>query len=175
MAGSIITGGVSQHKHLKGVANLRAKEETKRIALVRSIRIGVLGSLLGTLAMDAVMLVQFSIQGQPLLTYLDLIGSIFGDGIPVGALVHVLMGSFLGLVFMAPVLTIDALRIDTLKKGAIVGFLIGLVSIVACVPVALLSHLPIPTVLSFMAIPHLVWGTVTGLVVAYGLRSMAES
>ena len=42
------------------------------------------------------------------------------------------MGSFLGLVFMAPVLTIGALRIDTLKRGAVVGFLIGLVSIVAC-------------------------------------------
>ena len=93
----------------------------------------------------------------------------------MGVLVHVLMGSFLGLVFMAPVLTIDALRIDTLKRGAVVGFLIGLVSIVACVPVALLSHLPIPTVLSFMALPHLVWGTVTGLVVAYGLGPAAKS
>ena len=152
-----------------------AKGQTNRIALVRSIGMGVIGSLLGTLAMDVVMLVEFSIQGQPLLTYLDLIGSIFDGGIPVGALVHVLMGSFLGLVFMVPVLTIDALRIDTLKRGAVVGFLIGLVSIVACVPVALLSHLPIPTVLSFMALPHLVWGTVTGLVVAYGIQSPAES
>jgi hypothetical protein len=125
--------------------------------------------------MDVVMLVEFSIQGLPPLTYLDLIGSIFGSGVPMGALIHVLMGSFLGLVFIVPVLTIDALRIDTLKRGIVVGFLIGLVSIIACVPVALLSHLPIPTVLSFMAIPHLVWGTVTGLAVAYGLQSTAES
>jgi hypothetical protein len=154
---------------------LRAKGQTSRIAPVRSIGIGVIGSLLGTLAMDVVMLVEFSIQGLPPLTYLDLIGSIFGSGVPMGALIHVLMGSFLGLVFIVPVLTIDALRIDTLKRGIVVGFLIGLVSIIACVPVALLSHLPIPTVLSFMAIPHLVWGTVTGLAVAYGLQSTAES
>jgi hypothetical protein len=154
---------------------LRAKGQTNGVALVRSIGMGVIGSLLGTLAMDAVMLVEFSVQELPLLTYLDLIGSIFGGGIPMGALIHVVTGSFLGLVFIAPVLTIDALRIDTLKRGAIVGFLIGLVSIIACVPVALLSHLPIPTVLSFMAIPHLVWGTVTGLVVTYGPQSTGES
>jgi hypothetical protein len=175
IAGPIITGGVSQRRYVKGVTALVAKRQTNRIALVGSIGTGVIGSLLGTLAMDVVMLAEFSTQGLPLLTYLDLIGSIFGGGIPLGALIHVLMGSFLGLVFIAPVLTINALRMDTLRRGVAVGFLIGLVSIIACVPVALLSHLPIPTVLTFMAIPHLAWGTVTGLVVAFGLRSMAES
>jgi fluoride ion exporter CrcB/FEX len=109
--------------------------------------------------------------GQPALTYLDLIGSVFGGGIPLGALVHVLAGSVLGVIFSVPVLTIDALRIDSVRKGLVLGILVGLASISACVPFAILIREKIATVLIFMTIPHLVWGTVLGVVAGYGLRS----
>ena len=86
-------------------------------------------------------------------------------------LVHLVVGSFLGLVFSVPVLKVNALRIDTVRKGVVLGFLAGLVSIVFCVPFAILIGEPIAAVLSFMTIPHLVWCTVLGVVAGYGLRS----
>ena len=149
------------------------KVQMNGIALLRGIAVGVIGSVVGTLAMDVAMIIEFLLQGWPVLTYLDLIGSVFGGGIPVGVLVHVVLACLLGLVFALPVLKISVLRIDSLRRGLIVGFVIGLLSIGACVPFALLTRLPMLTVLSFMAIPHLVWGTVTGLAVAYGFRSAA--
>jgi len=121
--------------------------------------------------MDLVVVGELSMMGLPALTYLDLIGSVFGGGVPLGALVHLLIGSFLGLVFSVPVLKVNALRIDTVRKGVVLGFLAGLVSISFCVPFAILISEPIAEVLSFMTIPHLVWGTVLGVVAGYGLRS----
>jgi hypothetical protein len=141
------------------------------VSLTRGIGVGVIGSLVGTLVMDLVVVGEFLMMGLPALTYLDLIGSIFGGGIPLGALVHLLLGSFLGIVFVVPVLKVNALRVDTVRKGVVLGFLAGLGSIVFCVPFAILIDEPIPAVLSFMAIPHLVWGTVLGIVAGYGLRS----
>jgi hypothetical protein len=148
-----------------------AEGHMSNIALTRGIGIGVIGSLAGTLVMDLVVVGELSMMGLPALTYLDLIGSVFGGGVPLGALVHLLIGSFLGLVFSAPVLKANALRIDTVRKGVVLGFLAGLVSISFCVPFAILISEPIAAVLSFMTIPHLVWGIGLGIVAGYGLRS----
>ena len=141
------------------------------VTLARGIGIGVIGSLAGTLVMDLVVVGELSMIGLPALTYLDLIGSVFGGGVPLGVLIHVFVGSVLGVIFSVPVLTIDALRIDTVRKGVVLGFVAGLVSISACVPFAILIREKIATVLIFMTIPHLVWGTVLGVVAGYGLRS----
>jgi hypothetical protein len=153
--------------------NSRAPAEghMSNVTLTRGIGFGVIGSLAGTLVMDLVMVGEFSMMGLPALTYLDLIGSVFGGGIPLGVLVHVLTGSVLGVIFSVPVLTIDALRIDSVRKGLVLGILVGLASISACVPFAILIGEKIATVLSFMTIPHLVWGIVLGVVAGYGLRS----
>jgi hypothetical protein len=149
---------------------VEAQGQMNRAGLARGIGVGVVGSLVGTAAMDLVIIVEFAMVGLPVLTYLDLIGSVFRSGIPIGTLVHILIGAFLGLIFVVPVLAVDVLRIETVKKGLVLGFLLGLASIVACVPFALLVDLPIAQVLSFMAVPHLVWGSVFGAVVGYGLR-----
>jgi hypothetical protein len=141
------------------------------IPLARGIGIGVLGSLAGALVMDLVIVGELLMSRLPALFYLDLIGSIFGGGIPLGALVHVLLGSFLGIVFILPVLKVDALHIDILRKGVVLGFSAGLGSISFCVPFAILVDRPIVGLLGFMTIPHLVWGTVLGLIAGYGLRS----
>jgi len=53
------------------------------VPLTRGIGFGVIGSLAGTLVMDLVMVGEFSMMGLPALTYLDLIGSVFGGGIPI--------------------------------------------------------------------------------------------
>jgi len=132
--------------------------------------VGVIASLVGTIMMDFVIVVEYLMIGQPALTYLDLIGSIFGGGIPLGALIHVLLGSALGVIFSVPVLTVDALRIGTVRKGVVLGILTGVASISACVPFAILIREAIASVLSFMIITHMVWGIGLGIVTGYGLR-----
>jgi len=141
------------------------------VSLSRGIGVGVIGSLVGTIMMDFVIVLQYSMMGQPALTYLDLIGSVFGGGIPLGVLIHVFVGTVLGVLFSVPVLTIDALRIDSVRKGLVLGILVGIASISACIPFAILIREKIATVLIFMTIPHLVWGIVLGVVAGYGLRS----
>jgi hypothetical protein len=143
-----------------------------RTSLARGIGVGVIASLVGMMMMDLVVIVEFLLMGQPALTYLDLIGSVFGGGIPLGVLVHILLGSLLGVVFSVPVLTIEALRIDTVRKGLVIGFLFGLVSIIACVPFAILIQERIVTVLVLMTIPHLAWGIGLGIVAGYGFRTV---
>ena len=154
---------------------MEAKGQMNRASFTRGIGVGVVGSLVGTAAMDLGMVVEFMVMGLPVLTYLDLIGSVFGGGIPIGTLVHVVMGVLLGIIFVIPLLIINVLRVDSVKKGVVLGFLIGLGSISACVAMAFLVHLPIVQVLSFMTIPHLIWGTVFGIAVGYGLRSAAAT
>ncbi len=69
---------------------------TSGVAVTRVILVGLIGSLAGTVVMDLVMVVQFAIAGLPASTYLALIGSILGSGVPLGVVLHILMGS-LGL------------------------------------------------------------------------------
>jgi hypothetical protein len=148
-----------------------AKGHMSNVSLTRGIGVGVIGSLAGTLVMDLVVVGELSMIGLPALTYLDLIGSVFGGGVPLGVLIHVFVGSVLGVFFSVPVLTIDALRIDSVRKGLVLGILVGIASISACVPFAILIGEPIADILIFMSIPHLVWGIVLGIVAGYGLRS----
>ena len=154
---------------------MEARSQMNKISLARGIGVGVIASLVGTIMMDFVIVVEYLMIGQPALTYLDLIGSIFGGGIPLGALIHVLLGSALGLIFSVPVLTVDALRIDTVRKGMVLGILTGVASISACVPFAILIREKITTVLIFMTIPHLVWGIGLGIVAGYGMRSASAA
>lgn len=149
---------------------MQAKGQVRKISFARGIGVGIIASFVGTIMMDLIMIVQFSMAGQPALTYLDPVGSVFGGGVPVSALVHIVTTVVLGIVFSVPVLTIEALRIDTVKKGILLGYLTGVGFISACVPFALLLRQPIPVVLSFMAIPGLVWWIGVGIGAGYGMR-----
>lgn len=146
------------------------------LTLTRAITVGVIGSLAGTIAMDVVMVAESLIVGQPADGYLALIGSVLGGGAPTGVVLHLLMGSLLGLVFGVAVYNIGFLRIDTFWKGVWLGLLAGLVTIpFGCVPFAVATGVPILFMVSFSFIPHLVWGAVLGVIAGYGLRSYARS
>ena len=124
------------------------------------------------IAMDLVMVAEFLIKGLPIYTYLELIGSVLGGGVALGAILHLLVGSLLGLIFSAVVLKVDALRINTVRKGVGLGFLAGAVTIpLGCLPFAIIAGVPVATLVSFSTIPHLVWGIVLGVIVGYGLRA----
>ena len=153
---------------------MSSKKQSLRMArdsITRVIILGVIGGLAGMIVMDLVMVAEFLVMGLPLYTYLDLIGSVLGGGILLGVVLHILLSSLLGLVFIALVLKVDAVRVTTIRKGFILGVLAGAVTIIGCVPFAIITGVPIVAILSFSTLPHLVFGAVCGVVVGYGLRA----
>ncbi len=145
-------------------------------AAARAIAFGVIGSLAGMLAMDVVIIVESLMIGEPATSYLALIGSVLGGGALIGVIMHLAMGSLLGLVFGAAVYKVEFLRIDSLRKGMWLGVLAGLVTIpLGCVPFAIVTGVPILFMVGFSFIPHLVWGAALGVVAGLGLRSGTRS
>ena len=126
----------------------------------------------GTLAMDLVMVGEFSMMGLPAGTQLAVIGSISGGGVALGVVLHVAMGALLGLVFSVAVLMVDVLRIHSVGRGVGLGVLAGVVTIpFGCVPFAIVAGISILEMVGFSTVPHLVWGILLGIVAGYGLRS----
>ncbi|MDD1755393.1 MAG: hypothetical protein LUQ39_00960 [Methanomassiliicoccales archaeon] len=122
--------------------------------------------------MDIVMVLTFIIAGMPADTFFSLVGEKLGDGPLLGILVHNLVGFTGGIVFALLVMNVDALRIDSRRKGLMLGVAAGAVTIpLGCIPLAIWLDQPILDVIAFSALPHLVWGTVLGWTVAYGLLS----
>jgi len=135
----------------------------------RAIKFGLIGSLAGTLAMDVVMVVESLIIGAPVDGFVALIGSIVGGGALVGVVLHLLMGSLLGLLFGIAVWQVRFLNIGSVRKGVWLGVLAGLVTIpLGCVPVAIVTGVPIIEMVSFSFVPHLVWGAVLGVIAGAG-------
>lgn len=137
----------------------------------KGARVGLIGSLVGTFAMDLVMAVESLIIGEPAYGFIALLGSIVGGGVLVGVAAHLLMGSLLGLLFGTAVCQVRLFSIESVRKGVWLGILAGLVTIpLGCVPVAIVAGVPIIEMVSFSFVPHLVWGAVLGVVAGYGMR-----
>ena len=132
----------------------------------KAIKFGLIGSLAGTIAMDLVMVVESLIIGEPVDSFVALIGSVVGGGTLAGVVTHLLVGSLLGLLFGAAVYKVRFLHIESVRKGVWLGVLAGLVTIpLGCVPFAILADFPIVELVSFSFVPHLVWGVVLGVMV----------
>ena len=78
--------------------------------------------------MDIVMVLTFLIAGQPADTFFSMVGEKLGYGALVGILVHNLIGMAGGIVFSLLVLNIKALRIDSMRKGVLLGIGAGAVA-----------------------------------------------
>jgi hypothetical protein len=142
----------------------------------RVIIFGIIAGLAGTAAMDIVMVVEFSIFKQPLTTNYAVIGSVLGGGVPLGVILHILMGSILGIIFGLLVTYIRAFRITSVGKGVGLGVLAGIVTVpTLCVPVSLITGISVLEFMAMSTIPHLVWGCVMGVILAYGLRARYRS
>jgi hypothetical protein len=141
-------------------------------SLLRGIEFGIIGGLVGTFLMDIVMVLTFIIAGQPADAFFSMVGEKLGDGPLVGILVHNLVGLTGGIVFSLLVLNVKALRIDSRRKGVMLGIAAGAVTIpLGCIPLAIWLGQPILDVIAFSLLPHLVWGTTVGWIVGYGLLS----
>lgn len=137
--------------------------------LLSSIQLGLLGGFIATILMDIVMFIEFFLMKQKITTNYAVIGSAVGGGVWLGLILHFIIGPTLGLIFGVIVSSFKSLHIDTLKKGVILGTLAGIITIpLGCVPTAILSKVPILDLVSFSAIPHLVWGSALGYIVGSG-------
>ena len=141
-----------------------------RNTITRVMGLGIVGGLAGMMAMDLVMVIEFLIMGLPLSTYLELIGSVLGGGIILGVVLHILLSVFLGLIFISLVFKVEVFNITTIRKGFILGVLAGAVTILGCLPFAIITSVPIAEILGFSTLPHLVFGAGWGVVIGYRLR-----
>ncbi len=119
-----------------------------------------------------VIVITFLIAGLPGDGFFAMVGEKLGQGPSVGIALHNVIGLSVGFLFAVVVLNVGALAINTKKKGLILGVSVGLITIpLGCIPLAVWLGEPILDVVAFSAVPHLLYGTVLGLAVTYGLLS----
>jgi hypothetical protein len=165
--------------------NLRAREHITQVPLARGIGLGLIGGLAGTLVMDFVLMGVLSSVGLPALTCFSIVGNtvarLFANlginlagGVPIGIAAHYLVGPLFGILFGTVLVKVDALHVDTLKRGIILAVLyVEILSqpILAATPI-LLKMTAKDTLqwfgVSFMM--HFLYGVVMGAIVSYGLR-----
>jgi hypothetical protein len=158
--------------------------------LTRGIAAGLVGGFVGTFVMDlfgaglfVVMggpaSLSFAIIGDATAAFFSLIGITMVGGTPLGALVHYLLGPVLGAILGAAASRIDVLRIDSVKRGAGLGILyVEVMSQPLLVTAAIVLSMTFSQAVQWFAVSfimHLVYGSVLGLVVYYGLRSGANA
>ena len=165
--------------------DVRAGSQMSYAALARGAVLGVVGGLAGTVVMDLVMfgtfwavglppVIGFSIIGDTAAGFLTLLGIAMAGSLPLGAAVQCLTGMVVGGAFGAAVSRVDALRTDTIKKDVVLAVVcIEVLSqpIAATAPIILkMTASQTLQWLGASAAMHLIWGSVLGLVLSYGLR-----
>lgn len=144
-------------------------------SFLRGVGFSLVGGLVGTVLMDIVMVITFLIAGQPATTFFSMVGERLGYGVLAGMAVHNLVGLTGGFVFALLILNIKTLRIDSRRKGLVLGIAAGAITIpLGCIPLAIWLNQPILGVVAFSILPHLVWGTVLGWTVGYGLLTFGR-
>ncbi len=137
---------------------------------LEGIGFGLLGGFIGTALMDTVIVMTFLASGEPADTFFTAVGEKLGQGAALGIALHNLIGLSVGFIFTLLVLNVRMLKIDTKRKGLVLGVLAGAITIpVGCIPLAIWLGQPILYVVAFSATPHMVYGMALGLVVALGI------
>jgi len=174
-------------KTLQG--NSQARRPILHFTLARGIGWGLLGGLVGTVAMDIVLIgaspvlglngiQSFSVIGDTAARFFALLGAAMTGGVPTGLAVHYLAGPLLGAIFGAAVTRFNALWPGTLKKGSGLAILyVELASQPLLATPPLLLNMNAQQTAFWYALSfgmHLLWGGILGAVVSHGLRRMAS-
>ena len=164
----------------------RAKGAMGSGARAKGLVFGLIAGLVATIVIDLIMMGYLLFMGQPAEAGFVVIGdttagisSLFGidmaGGVLPGVVLHYLIGFALGVIFVAAVTRFDALRLNSLKKGA--GLVILYAEVIS-LPIIVLPPLILKWTASdaaglfrFYLVMHAIWGALLGLVVSYGLRS----
>jgi len=165
--------------------NMQVREHITKVTLARGIGLGLMGGLAGTLVMDFVLMGALSAVGLPALTCFSMVGNtverLFANlgiyisgGVLMGIAAHYLVGPLFGVIFGVIMVKVDALHVDTLKKGIVLAVLyVEIMSqpILATTPI-LLKMMAKDTLLWFGAsfVMHFMYGVVLGAIVSVGLR-----
>lgn len=159
------------------------KVQNFHAALMKGMSWGLVGGLVATLFMDIVLMATLSALGLPPLTCFSIVGDTaarffsildtqMAGRVLAGVATHYLMGPLVGALFAALTVRVDALRVDTLKKG--IGFAVIYVEILAQPILAstpiLLKMTAAETLQWFGGsfVMHLLFGVVLGAVVSSG-------
>lgn len=143
---------------------------------------GLIGGFVGTIIMDLVIAGFFIVVGMPI----DLIYSFIGDvvqsfflrigidapgGAPLGAFMHFFLGLALGGIFGGLISWIKALRLESLKKGILLGMLyIEIASQPILVSAPLLREMTASDIWQWYGLStvmHLIYGIVLGGILSY--------
>jgi hypothetical protein len=154
--------------------------------LTSGLAVGLIGGLLGTLVMalfgagmllimDKPASLAFSLIGDAAAGFLHTIGIDMTGGVPLGVVLYYLIGLALGVIFVTAVSHIDALRVDSTKKGVGLGILcVEVMSQPMLVAAAIILKMTASGTAQWVGVSfvmHLVYGGVLGAVVSYGLRA----
>ena len=116
----------------------------------------------------------FSVIGDTAAGFFSLFGINVTGGVPLGVVLHYLIGLALGVLFGTGVTRINALRLNSTKKGGGLGILYKEVislPILAMPPIILQwTASAAAQWFGFSFVMHAIWGIVLGVVVSYGLR-----
>ncbi len=181
------------HAELPGVPQKNQSGSASRVerhlgngTLARGMVVGLIGGLLGTLVMALFGVGIFLIMGEPASLAFSLIGDAAAGffctigidmtgGAPLGAVLFCLIGLVLAVIFVAAVSRMDALRVDSTKKGVGLGILcVEVMSQPMLVAAAITLKMTASATAQWVGVSfimHLVYGGVLGAVVSYGLRA----
>jgi len=168
---------------LQGIT--RTADRKSQASISRGLGWGLLGGLAGTLTMDLLLMgallalsqpatLCFSIVGDTVSHFMELLGMQVAGGLPTGVVTHYVVGPLFGILFGTLVLRLPALRERNLKKIMVAAFLyVEILSqpILATTPILL--KMTAPATLQWFGgsfVMHLILSIVLGLIVGYGLR-----
>jgi hypothetical protein len=155
----------------------------------RGLILGLAGGVAATIVIDLITVAVlplmglpadggFSVIGDTAAGFLALFGIDVAGGVPLGAVLHYLIGAALGGIFGAAVTRIDALRLSSIKKGLGLGILYTeVISLPILVMPPIILNWTAPAAaqwFGFSVVMHAIWGIVLGGVVSYGLRSARQ-
>jgi hypothetical protein len=164
----------------------RADEAASDAIRRRGLLLGLVGGLVATIVIDVITVAVmplmgaprdggFSIIGDTAAGFLALLGIGVAGGVPLGALLHYLIGLALGALFGVAVTRIHALRLSSIKKGLGLGFLYTeIISLPILVTPPIILKWTADTAVQwfgFSFVMHAIWGMTLGLIVSWGLRS----
>ena len=170
--------------------DLRVEGQMSNVALTRGLVLGLIGGLAATIVIDVITVGVLPLMGLPAdggfvvigdtaAGFFSLLGIDVAGGVPLGAVFHFLIGLALGVIFGAAVTHVDALRLNSMKKGLGLGILytevISLPILVTPPIILKWTAFAAAQWFGFSFVMHAIWGIVLGVVVSYGLRSATRA